>query len=205
MQLQFLALSPSELRARQDWFPSFLSAAILAFTAITYIDILGACPLHYKEQIWGADWHNRIKEMRHGGYGMLISILHANTNGINPLKINCWVEEPAAAEPSFVIETPTSYSKKKSDSPEVTAPKPKKKKKKKRKVEVLIEDPKEKERNVLLGYQSPAAMEGLLALKAWQAKFNEDLRLGEDMYAKEIYAQAMMRPVASLWRIFDMK
>jgi len=65
--------------------------------------------------------------------------------------------------------------------------------------------PAGKERDVLLGKQSPAALCGMLELKRWQERYQEDLMIGEDMFQKELYAQAMMRPVASLWKVFEMK
>jgi len=151
--------------------------------AITFIDILGSCPSPYKERIWGEDWGERIKEMRHGGYGMLIGVLRANTNGVNPLKLNCWTEEESNP---FIIETPKSYEKGKRSTKDPTSP-------------------AGKERDVLLGKQSPAALRGMLELKRWQERYQEDLMIGEDMFQKELYAQAMMRPVASLWKVFEMK
>jgi len=151
--------------------------------AITFIDILGSCPSPYKERIWGVDWGERVKEMRHGGYGMLIGVLRANTNGVNPLKLNCWAEE--TSDP-FIIETPTSYEKGK-------------------RIPRSVSSPAGKERDVLLGRQSPAALKGMLELKRWQERYRDDLMIGEDMFQKEMYAQAMMRPVASLWKIFEMK
>lgn len=182
--LQHLALSPTPTRDRKDWFPTFLSAVIITMAAITFMDILGSCPSPYKERIWGLDWGQRIKEMRHGGYGMLIGVLRANTNGVNPLKLTCWTEDAAADR--FIIETPTTYEKGK-------------------RVPRFPATEAERERDVLLGRQSPAALRGMLELKRWQARYRNDLVIGEDMFQKEMYAQAMMRPVASLWKIFEMK
>jgi len=204
LQLQYLALSPSELRARQDWFPSFVCATILATTAIVYLDILGACPTPLREQIWGVDWHNRVREMRHWGYGMLISVLLANTKGVNPLKLDCWTEEPAVEDP-FIIETPKSYaSGKKPQLPEGGGGSKPKILVGKSKVRAKLDTPKDRERIVLLG-QSPAAMDGLFALKDFQSRFSKDLKAGEDMFSKELYLQAMMRPVGSLWKVFEMQ
>ena len=114
---------------------------------------------------------------------MLIGVLRANTNGVNPLKLDCWTED--VANP-FIIETPTSYEKGKRSPRSATSP-------------------AGKERDVLLGRQSPAALKGMLELKRWQDRYREDLMIGEDMFQKEMYAQAMMRPVASLWKVFEMK
>lgn len=180
--LQHLALSPTPTRDRKDWFPTFLSSVIITMAAITFIDILGTCPSPYKEMIWGSDWVERVKKMRHGGYGMLIGVLRANTNGVNPLKLDCF-EECSTGKDRFIIETPSTYERGH----------------KRRVVE------KDNERDVLLGRQSPAALQGMLELKRWQARYKEDLKIGEDMFTKEMYAQAMMRPVASLWKIFEMK
>lgn len=168
---------------------------MLAMAAITYIDILGSCPSPYKEQIWGVDWGERVKRMRHGGYGMLINVLRQNTNGVNPLKLECWEEE---ASP-FIISTPKSYSQGKK-SPDAEP----RNRRESIKGQWGIGTRAERERNVLLGRQSPAAMEGVLAVKKWQQRYKEDLILGQDMFTKEMYAQAMMRPVASLWKVFEM-
>ncbi|KAG9242876.1 hypothetical protein BJ878DRAFT_543847 [Calycina marina] len=181
--LQHLALSPTPTRERKDWFPTFLSAVMITMAAITFVDILGSAQPPYREQIWGNDWGERVKEMRHGGYGMLIGVLRANTNGVNPLKLKCWTEEKS--DP-FIIETPKSYKKGKQSLRETSSP-------------------AEREREILLGRQSPAALRGVLELKKWQEKYKADLEIGENMFVKEIYAQAMMRPVASLWKVFEMK
>jgi len=57
--------------------------------------------------------------------------------------------------------------------------------------------------DVLLGNQSPAALQGLKALKRWQVKYGEHLKQGEHMFTKELYALAMIRPVAALYKVFD--
>jgi hypothetical protein len=59
------------------------------------------------------------------------------------------------------------------------------------------------EQDVLLGFQSPAALQGLIALKAWQLKYDEHLKHGQNMFAKELYALALIRPIAGLAKIFD--
>jgi len=147
-------------------------------------------------------WHNRIAEMRAGGYGTLVSLLRANTRGINPLKMDCWgspKEEVPSTEPTFINATPETYSPHKPKSlVQQIREKEKEKEKDKAKVDSL------KEREILLGAQSPAAMNGLLALKAWQKRYSEQLKQGEDMFAKDLYRLAMMRPIAGLWRVFEM-
>jgi hypothetical protein len=143
--------------------------------------------------------------MRHWGYGMLVSVLLGNTKGVNPLELDCWTEEnPDVAKDPFIIETPTSYgSKKKSKSVQAGGSKPKILKDGSN-IRAKLDSPRDRERIILLG-QSPAAMDGLFALKAFQTKFSEDLKAGETMFTQELYAQAMMRPVASLWKVFEMQ
>ena len=177
----------------------------MAITAIVLLDILVACPSPYKEQIWGAAWHDRIVEMRDGGYGMLVALLKANSKGINPLKLDCWSE--AVAPNPFINVTPESYSPEQM-SPETSHGK------KRRRTNVFdsekarqksIEMDAERERNVLLGINSPAALQGILALKAWNLKYYDHLKQGEDMFSRSLYRLATMKPVAGLWRIFELE
>ena len=133
---------------------------------------------------------------------MLIGVLKANTNGINPLKLDCWNEEKQSSP--FIISTPKSYSEgKKSPDAEPKGKSPTDKKG--IRGQWGIGSAAERERIVLLGRQSPQALAGILNLKKWETRYQKDLKIGEDMYAKELYAQAMMRPVASLWKVFEMK
>lgn len=177
----------------------------MAITAIIFLDILIACPSPYKEQIWGATWHDRIVEMRNGGYGMLVALLKANSKGVNPLKMDIWTKENEQSP--FINVTPESYS------PEQMSPGASHGKKRRRtnKVEsekarqTSIEMDAERERNILLGTNSPQALQGLLALKAWYLKYHDHLKQGEDMFSKSLYMLAAMKPVAGLWRIFELE
>jgi hypothetical protein len=178
----------------------------MAVTAIIFLDVLIACPSPYREQIWGVSWHDRIVEMRNGGYGMLISLLKANSKGVNPLKMDIWATETAAVNP-FINVTPESYS------PEQTSPGASHGKKRRRTNKAESERARQKstemeaqrERNVLLGIDSPAALQGMLALKAWYLKYHDHLKQGEDMFSKSLFMLATMKPVAGLWRIFELE
>jgi hypothetical protein len=211
-QLQYLATSPSTTRSRQDWLPTFLSTNILITTAVIFLDILGQFPSPYREQIWGPKWHDHIVEMRNGGYGILLQLLRANTNGINPLKMDCWTGAPPAKKSQdesspFIISTPKSYTE--ATTPRYKkgiAPLPREKRKDKIDAPSYFWDTPgsvQPDQDVLLGNQSPAALHGLIALKGWQKRYGEHLDQGKDMFNKEMYAVAMIRPVAYLSKIFE--
>lgn len=63
----------------------------------------------------------------------------------------------------------------------------------------------EEERRILLGDTSPEALQGMIAVKTWQMRNFEHLKLGENIFKKDLYRQATINPIAGLWRIFDMK
>lgn len=151
--------------------------------------------------------------MRRGGYGVLLNLLKANTNGINPLKLDCWNDELGITKEEkspFIISTPSSYTKQ---------PSPRVPKGKGKAVTPSIKPNPDKtdtpsyfwdnpgsfqlEQNILLGNQSPQALQGLIALKAWHTKYQEHLNQGHNMFAKELYALAMIRPIAGLAKVFE--
>ena len=143
--------------------------------------------------------------MRDGGYGMLIALLKANSRGVNPLKMDCWTE--TISNP-FINVTPESYL------PEQSSPGSGHGRKKRRRNnegnsgkthQTSIGQEAERERNVLLGVSSPAALQGVIALKAWYLKYHDNLKQGEDMFSKSLYNLATMKPVATLWRIFELE
>lgn len=145
---------------------------------------------------------------------MLLNLLRINTNGVNPLKLDCWVEEPEPVRTSeaspFIISTPKSYTK-------VQPPRGLKSKGKgvapaSVKRAEKIENPSyywdtpskiQPTQDILLGNQSPAALHGLIALKTWQARYGEHLRQGEDMFAKDLYSLALIHPIAGLAKVFE--
>ena len=209
-QYQKLAASPSDIRDRQDWIPAFLSASILAVAAIIFLDITVACPSPYREQIWGEAWNERIVEMRNGGYGMLIGLLKANSGGVNPLKMECWVEDsPSVPSDPFINATAESYSPdgKPLDAGQRHHPPPKKRSKKTKTTTTQSSArlDMERERNILLGFNSPAALQGMLALKEWNQKYSDILKQGEDLFSQSPFRMATTSPVASLWRIFELQ
>ncbi|KAL3420495.1 hypothetical protein PVAG01_06940 [Phlyctema vagabunda] len=215
-ELQSLALSPSVSRSREAWLPSFLCACMMATSAVIFLDILVVCPSPWKEQIWGQGWQNRISEIRHGGYGMLVNLLQANTMNVNPLKIDIWSDQyvspmygytpehqgflynnmPSNAGTNYIQEDSYTGSDSLPDSTRNS---------------VIwgdyntIKTKAQHERDILLGSSSPAALQGLLSLKAWQQRYDEHLKMGEDMFSKDLYRLAMMKPIAGLWRVFEMK
>ena len=135
---------------------------------------------------------------------MLVALLKAHSKGVNPLKMDCWTNE--AASTPFINVTPESYS------PEQSSPGASHGKKRRRSninSEIArkksIEMDAQRERNILLGINSPAALQGMLALKAWYSKYHEHLKQGEDMFSKSLYMLATMKPVAGLWRIFELE
>jgi hypothetical protein len=219
-QYQKLAASPSDSRDRQDWIPAFLSASILAVAAIVFLDILVACPSPYKEQIWGEAWTERIAEMRNGGYGMLIGLLRANSGEVNPLKMKCWGEEsPSVPFGPFINATSQSYSP---DGPSrsrdadqghhVHSP-PKKRSKTNAGSSAQFSGGRhsaprldvERERNILLGFGSPAALQGMLALKEWNRKYGDILKQGDNMFSQSPLQLAKQNPLAALFRIFELR
>ncbi|PMD58485.1 uncharacterized protein K444DRAFT_614246 [Hyaloscypha bicolor E] len=219
-QYQKLAASPSDSRDRQDWIPAFLSASILAVAAIVFLDILVACPSPYKEQIWGEAWTERIAEMRNGGYGMLIGLLRAYSGEVNPLKMECWGEEsPSVPFDPFINATSQSYSP---DGPSrshdagqkhhVHSP-PKKRSKTNANSSAQLPGGRnsaprpdvERERNILLGFSSPAALQGMLALKEWNQKYGDILKQGDNMFSQSPLQLAKQNPLAALFRIFELR
>lgn len=214
-QLQYLALSPSTTRSRQDWLPVFLSAAMLATTAIVFLDLLGQFPSPYREQIWGEKWHNHIAGMRDGGYGMLLNVLRANTNGVNPLKLDCWEAQPKPKPKGevvspFIISTPKSYTKARSptvpkDKGKGVAPISTKRADKVESPSYFWDTPGNMQsmQDILLGNQSPAALQGMVKLKDWQRNYGEHLQLGDIMLSKKIYALPTIHPIGGLTKIFN--
>jgi hypothetical protein len=197
--LQALAVSPSSSRDRQDWFPAFLSACNMAVAAIIFIDVLVLFPSPYREQIWGSSWHDTVAEMRNGGYGLLIAMLRANSKGVNPLKLDCWAD---TGPKDFINYTPSSYEPSSGQRKRRKgAPGPSDVERQQR----LRELEAQRERNVLLGINSPAALQGVLALKGWYTKYGETLQQGEHMFSNGLYHLATVKPIAGLWRIFELK
>ncbi|KAF7870471.1 hypothetical protein EAF04_004215 [Stromatinia cepivora] len=240
-EYQALALAPSDFRSRRDWLPSFLSACSLAIAAVVFIDMMVAIPSPYKERIWGTSWQQRITEIRHGGYGMMLEVLRANTKNVNPLELSCWnrdfgmdtsyqtlnnsTHDPFggnqhinaqystgyALDPSshhqfsYGLATPTqdftpdilysniNYDQTYYDSWQQMQ------------MKMQQQAKAEEERRILLGDNSPEALQGMMAVKSWQIKNYQHLKLGEDIFKKDLYRQATINPIAGLWRIFDMK
>ncbi|PQE05869.1 hypothetical protein CJF31_00004644 [Rutstroemia sp. NJR-2017a BVV2] len=158
-EYQALALSPSDFRSRRDWLPSFLSACMLATSAVVYIDMMIAIPSPYKERIWGVQWHERVTQIRHGGYGMMLEVLRANTKNVNPLELSCWV-----GTTDYGIETTDPYA---------------------------------------VGSNAQYVDLGVDSTNSYQ---NYDhLQQGENIFAKDLYRQSQINPIAGLWRIFDMR
>jgi hypothetical protein len=214
-QYQKLAASPSDSRDRQDWIPAFLSASILAVAAIIFLDILVACPSPYKEQIWGDAWTERIAEMRNGGYGMLIGLLRANSGEVNPLKMECWGEDapPVPFDP-FINATSDSYAPDRisSNAGQKHHAPPKKKSKantgvpaQSSAVRSAAKADLERERNILLGFNSPAALQAMLSLKQWNRKYGDILKQGDNMFSQSPLQLAKQNPLAALFRIFELR
>jgi len=176
----------------------------MAVSAIVFLDILPVFPSPWREQIWGVSWLDRIVQMRDGGYGMLIALLRANSKGVNPLKLDCWTTNttPSASTPPvndpFINLTWESYS------PESASQGAKKRKKTKQGVSVPVDSDVERERNILLGLHSPAALQGMIALKSWNAKYSSHMKEGEDMFLQNLRL-ANISPIAGLWRLFELK
>ncbi|PMD34351.1 hypothetical protein L207DRAFT_570955 [Hyaloscypha variabilis F] len=205
-QFQKLAASPSPSRDRQDWIPAFLSASILAIAAIVFIDTLVACPSPYKEQIWGEAWNDKIVEMRNGGYGMLISLLRANSGEVNPLKMGCWDRSESGSGGKVESFDPFINATSESYSPEgMSQQQPAKKRSKSSKASPPARTDVERERNVLLGFSSPAALQGMLALKEWNRKYSHVLAQGDNMFAQSPLQLAKQAPLAALFRIFELR
>ena len=147
--------------------------------------------------------------MRNGGYGMLIGLLKANSAGLNPLKMECWAEDsPSVPSDPFINATAESYSPdtKSLDTGQRNHPPPKKRSKKtKTTTQSSARLDMERERNILLGFNSPAALQGMLALKEWNQKYSDILKQGEDLFSQSPFRMATTSPVASLWRIFELQ
>lgn len=60
-----------------------------------------------------------------------------------------------------------------------------------------------KEQEILLG-SDQAALKGLLELKRWQGKYQEYLNQGKDMFAKDLVRQATIKPIAGVWKVFEL-
>ena len=134
---------------------------------------------------------------------MLIGLLRANSGDVNPLKMECWgAETKTEAFDPFINATSESYS------PEAMSQPPAKKRGKSSKTS----PPKppaatdvERERNVLLGFSSPAALQGMMALKEWNRKYSPVLEQGENMFAQSPFQLAKQAPLAALWRIVELR
>jgi hypothetical protein len=184
----------------------------LTVAAIFFLDIMVACPSPYKEQIWGDPWHERIVDMRNGGYGMLISLLRVNSGGINPMKMDCWLDKSPPVSPPFdpfINATAKSYSP-------AHHPPPKKRNKSNVNANANTTShmpatisparPKmQQERNILLGRSSPAALQGMLALQKWNQKYGDILEQGKDVFKQPLFRLATASPLAGLWRIFELQ
>ncbi|EMR80473.1 hypothetical protein ACHAPC_000733 [Botrytis cinerea] len=240
-EYQALALAPSDFRSRRDWLPSFLSACSLAISAVVFIDMMVAVPSPYKERIWGVAWQERITQIRHGGYGMMLEVLRANTKNVNPLELSCWDQDfgmdtnfqalnnaydSVAGNQYMNAQYNTGYGLDPSSNPQFSyglatpttqdfAP------------DIMYANldydqayynnwqqmqfrmqkqaKAEEERRILLGDTSPEALQGMIAVKTWQMRNFEHLKLGENIFKKDLYRQATINPIAGLWRIFDMK
>ncbi|KAG4033570.1 hypothetical protein MFRU_004g00770 [Monilinia fructicola] len=238
-EYQALALAPSDFRSRRDWLPSFLSACSLAISAVVFIDMMVAIPSPYRERIWGVSWQERITEIRHGGYGMMLEVLRANTKNVNPLELSCWNQEwdtnfqvfnnnthDAFAGKQFInTQYNTGYTFDPSSHPQysynLTTTTPDFNPDilyanmnydqtcydnwQRMQIQMQEQAKAEEERRILLGDNSPEALQGMMAVKSWQRRNYEHLKLGEDIFKKDLYRQATINPIAGLWRIFDMK
>ncbi|ESZ94776.1 hypothetical protein SBOR_4833 [Sclerotinia borealis F-4128] len=240
-EYQALALAPSDFRSRRDWLPSFLSACSLAISAVVFIDMMIAIPSPYKERIWGVNWHERITGIRHGGYGMMLEVLRANTKNVNPLDLSCWNQDfvmdtnfqilnnnthntfagdqftnsqystgytldPSHDPPIFYgLATPTQDFTQDILYPNMNYDATYYNNWPQMQIQMQQQLKAEEERRILLGNNSPEALQGMMAVKEWQMKNYEHLKLGEDIFKKDLYRQATINPIAGLWRIFDMK
>ncbi|PQE32966.1 hypothetical protein CJF32_00001434 [Rutstroemia sp. NJR-2017a WRK4] len=231
-EYQALALSPSDFRSRRDWLPSFLSACMLATSAVVYIDMMIAIPSPYKERIWGVQWHERVTQIRHGGYGMMLEVLRANTKNVNPLELSCWTgttdygvetTDPYAvgSNAQYVdlgVDSTGSYQYQNQDyssqdilyadsnyNPTYSGNVGQHYSLENMRMLQMQKAKAEQERNVLLGETSPEALQGMIAVKSWQLRNYDHLQQGENIFAKDLYRQAQINPIAGLWRIFDMR
>jgi len=137
---------------------------------------------------------------------MLISLLRANSGEVNPLKMNCWDRSEsgnggkAESFDPFINATSESYS------PEgMSQQQPAKKRSKSSKASPTARTDVERERNVLLGFSSPAALQGMLALKEWNRKYSHVLAQGDNMFARSPLQLAKQAPLAALFRIFELR
>lgn len=240
-EYQALALSPSDFRSRRDWLPSFLSACSLAISAVVFLDMMVAIPSPYKERIWGNKWQERITGIRHGGYGMLLEVLRANTKNINPLELSCWNQDfgmetslqilnkiphdsfagnanmnaqystgyalDSSSHPQFTYDfsTPTQDSRQNVMYANMNCDQTYYNNWQQMQIKMQRQMQADEERRILLGDNSPEALRGMMAVKSWQLRNYEHLKLGEDIFKKDLYRQATINPIAGLWRIFDMK
>jgi hypothetical protein len=101
--------------------------------------------------------------MRHTGYQLLVDMLKASTNGVNPMKQKCWSSDDDREGELKKIE----------------------------------------ERYTLLGVDT-AALDGLVALKAWQEQYDRILDAGRVMLAADFYTVARIPAIAGLCKVFDM-
>ncbi|KAB8294912.1 hypothetical protein EYC80_006870 [Monilinia laxa] len=238
-EYQALALAPSDFRSRRDWLPSFLSACSLAISAVVFIDMMVAIPSPYRERIWGVTWQGRITEIRHGGYGMMLEVLRANTKNVNPLELSCWnqgldtnfqalnnnTQDPFAGNQFINAQYSTGYTFDPSSHPQnsynlatltpdfnqdilyanMKYDQTYYNNWQQTQIQMQQKAKAEEERRILLGDNSPEALQGMMAVKSWQRRNYEHLKLGENIFKKDLYRQATINPIAGLWRIFDMK
>jgi hypothetical protein len=141
---------------------------------------------------------------------MLLGFLKAHSGGVNPLKMECWSEDsPAVAPPfdPFINATTESYS------PDHHPPAKKKSRPNTNtttqssaaKSSVRQDAERERERNILLGFHSPAALQGMIALQEWNQKYNDVLKQGPEMFSQPVFRLATLSPLAGLWRMFELR
>ena len=139
---------------------------------------------------------------------MLLEVLIANTKGVNPLELGCWGEENMASK-TPLLGTSTSHGTEQypfnfriPDSSKRAC--------------LRFYDSRDgqggkgfgratQERHTLLGEESPAALNGIVELKQWQKRYSGHLKQGEKMFTMNLFQQAVVSPIAALWRFFEMR
>jgi len=142
---------------------------------------------------------------------MLLGLLRANSNGVNPLKLACWTANNTPSASTNPINDPFINITRESYSPE-SASQGSKKRKKNNQAPAIPVDPgqkarnwdAERERNILLGLNSPAALQGMIALKSWHDRYSNQFKQGEDMFLNNLHI-ATISPIVGLWRLFELK
>jgi len=86
---------------RTDWFPAFLSALLVICSAMAFTDAIAGVPSPAREDVWG-DCRKLAMDLRNGGLVMIVSLLRAATKGVNPFKLDCFVDEVQGIDESLM-------------------------------------------------------------------------------------------------------